>query len=71
VIFRDEIGHVKIGNHWYHHCCEQRHIDATETFFGLLDEYMGKPLSGPFELEARKQAGFTDDELTMLTALAK
>jgi len=68
IIFHDEIGHVRIGNHWYHHCCRERGLEPTETFFSLLDEYMGGPLPGPFETEARLDAGFTHNELELLNA---
>jgi len=71
VIFRDEIGHVRIGNRWYHHCCDQRGLDASETFFELLDQYMGRPLPGPFALDARREAGFSDTELELLMTRAR
>ena len=70
-IFRDEIGHVRIGNHWYLHCCRLRNMDPVPTFFGLVEEYMGRALSGPFEHAARAEAGFTDIELELLEANAR
>ncbi len=66
IILRDEIGHVEIGNRWFRYCCEQRGLDAEETFFNLLEEYYPRGLFGPFNLEAREQAGFSKSELDRL-----
>jgi len=67
IILRDEIGHVKIGNHWFHYLCEQRQLDPLKAFQGLLDEFYPKGLFGPFNLEARQHAGFSAVEMAMLT----
>lgn len=68
IILRDEIGHVKIGNRWFHYLCEQRRLDPLQTFQGLLDEFYPKGLFGPFNLDARQHAGFSDDEMALMTA---
>lgn len=65
VIYDEEIGHVAIGNRWYHHCCEQRELPPRETFQALIRDYFGR-LRGPFNREARMQAGFEEDELTAM-----
>ena len=65
-IYRDEIGHVRIGNHWYRYLCDQRGVDAEITFRELLDRYMGGKLRGPFNWPARIEAGFETSELTDL-----
>jgi len=39
-IFDDEIGHVKIGTHWYKTLCQQRQLDADTTFIQLIEKYM-------------------------------
>ncbi len=67
IILRDEIGHVEIGNRWFRFCCKQRDLKAEPTFRALLDEYYPKGLTGPFNLGAREQAGFSDYELELLT----
>lgn len=66
VIYADEVGHVRIGNHWYQHLCEQRQLEPTTTFQSLIKEYMGGKLRGPFNWEARLEAGFEVRELEML-----
>jgi uncharacterized ferritin-like protein (DUF455 family) len=37
VIYGDEVGHVRIGNFWYHYLCQQRRLDAIDTFRELVD----------------------------------
>jgi uncharacterized ferritin-like protein (DUF455 family) len=65
-IFNDEIGHVKIGSHWYKSLCAERHLDADETFIQLIDKYMQGARFGPFETEARLEAGFGHEEMQAL-----
>ena len=66
VIYRDEIGHVAIGNYWYGRLCAERNLDPPATFRGLVDDYMGGSLRGPFNIEARLEAGFEAAELEAL-----
>lgn len=70
IILRDEIGHVAIGNHWYRHLCNQRGLDPVKTYAELARQYGAPRLKGPLNLDARRQAGFKDDELALLTAVA-
>lgn len=66
IILRDEIGHVRIGSHWFHYCCKKQGLDADSTFRELLSEYMNGSLRGPFYTEARLQAGFSVEEMEAL-----
>ncbi|MFW5431738.1 MAG: ferritin-like domain-containing protein [Methylophilaceae bacterium] len=66
IILRDEIGHVAIGNHWYNWICEQRKLDPIKTFEALRVEYAAPKMRPPFNMEARRKAGFTDEELALL-----
>ncbi|HEY8329195.1 MAG TPA: ferritin-like domain-containing protein [Rhodanobacter sp.] len=70
VILREEVAHVAAGTRWYRHCCERDGIDPIETFFALLRDYMGVSLRGPFNRPARLEAGFVEEELDRLAALA-
>lgn len=70
IILRDEVGHVAIGNHWYRWLCAQRGLDPLETYPRLAAQYNAPRLRGPFNLEARRAAGFEDDELAWLEASA-
>jgi len=66
VILREEIGHVKIGTHWFNYLCDLRQLDSLATFRELLDTYFAGELRGPFHTQARKQAGFTEQEMALL-----
>lgn len=70
IILHEEIGHVKIGNYWYHHLCSIRNLDPTDTFKSLLKEYLTSPLRPPFSYEYRQLAGFTKDEINFLEQLS-
>ncbi|MEO8330896.1 MAG: ferritin-like domain-containing protein [Gallionella sp.] len=66
IILRDEIGHVAIGNRWYSYLCEQRGLEPIANYARLAAEYAAPVLRGPFNLEARRAAGFSDAELAAL-----
>ena len=66
IILRDEVGHVAIGNRWFNYLCQQRNIDPIQTYEQLATQYRAPKLRAPFNLEARRQAGFTEAELTAL-----
>ena len=66
IILHDEIGHVEIGNYWFNYLCKERHYDPITSFSSLCKEYKAPQLKGPFNMTARKQAGFTDMELLLL-----
>ncbi|MEO8280158.1 MAG: ferritin-like domain-containing protein [Ideonella sp.] len=68
VILRDEIGHVAIGNRWYRSLCAQRGLDPVATYAQLATQYQAPRLRGPFNLEARRAAGFDEVELEALLA---
>ena len=66
VILRDEIGHVEIGNRWYNFLCAQRGLDPVATYRMLAQRYRAPALRGPFNLAARRAAGFSEAELAAL-----
>jgi uncharacterized ferritin-like protein (DUF455 family) len=66
IILRDEIGHVEIGNRWYLYLCAQQGLEAASTYDTLAARYRAPVLKGPFNIEARRLAGFTDAELSAL-----
>jgi uncharacterized ferritin-like protein (DUF455 family) len=65
-IFDDEIGHVKIGNFWYRSLCAERKLEPQKTFLHLIKTYMEGAKFGPFETQARIEAGFSHEELQSL-----
>jgi len=66
IILQEEIGHVAIGTHWFNYLCKKRNLDPLATFKELLDTYFDGGLRGPFHVEARMQAGFTEQEMALL-----
>ncbi|HEY8027145.1 MAG TPA: ferritin-like domain-containing protein [Burkholderiaceae bacterium] len=66
IILRDEIGHVAVGNRWFAWLCEQRGLEPLATFAELTTRYKAPTLRGPFNMEARRAAGFTEAELSAL-----
>lgn len=67
IILRDEIGHVATGNRWFGWLCASRKLNPVATYAALTVKYKAPPMRGPFNLEARKAAGFTDAELAALS----
>lgn len=68
IILRDEIGHVAIGNRWFGWLCAERQLDPVTTYASLAQTYKAPQLRGPFNFEARRAAGFTEEELAELLA---
>lgn len=66
IILRDEIGHVSIGNRWYGYLCEQRGLEPLQTYARLATEHAAPVMRGPFNLPARREAGFSESELLAL-----
>ena len=66
VILRDEVGHVAIGNHWYRWLCERDGHDPVALYPTLADRYQAPRMRPPFNLVARRAAGFTDAEIDLL-----
>jgi uncharacterized ferritin-like protein (DUF455 family) len=66
IILRDEIGHVAIGNRWFGWLCDQGKLEPLATYTDLAIRYSAPTLRGPFNMEARRAAGFSDAELESL-----
>ena len=66
IILRDEVGHVLIGNQWFNFLCAKESLSPIKTYKELARAYCAPTLRGPFNLEARKQAGFSTEELSLL-----
>ena len=66
IILRDEIGHVAVGNHWYRYLCSAQNLDPISTFAELAMQHGAQKLKGPFNLAARRAAGFDEAELALL-----
>ena len=68
VILREEVAHVAFGSRWFRYCCQRDGLDPRATFRALLEQYMDGNLRGPFNHEARREAGFDEAELEALEA---
>lgn len=66
IILRDEIGHVAIGNYWFNWLCQRRKLEPISTFESLRQQYKAPKLRPPFNMEARRKAGFSEAELALL-----
>jgi uncharacterized ferritin-like protein (DUF455 family) len=66
IILHDEVGHVAIGNRWFHHLCRQQGLDALTLYPQLVRQYDAPRMKPPYNEAARKAAGFTDAEIAFL-----
>lgn len=57
VIHNDEITHVTTGHRWLTWICEQEATDPVEVFRSNVVKHFKSALKGPFNTEARMQAG--------------
>jgi uncharacterized ferritin-like protein (DUF455 family) len=71
VILQEEVGHVAIGNRWYHWLCERNGLDSHHFYTLASGQYGGPSLKPPFNLEARRQAGFSQQELDALPTTSR
>ena len=70
IIFRDEVGHVEIGTSWFYYFCDQYNLPRQGTFEKLMKQYMEGRVKLPLHHEARKAAGFSEQEIRYLEGLA-
>jgi uncharacterized ferritin-like protein (DUF455 family) len=68
LILRDEIGHVAVGNRWYRRLCAQQGLEPVATYARLAALHQAPRPRGPFNLDARRAAGFDEAELAALAA---
>jgi uncharacterized ferritin-like protein (DUF455 family) len=66
IILRDEIGHVAIGNYWFNWLCTQRGLEPIASYAALAKQYSAPAMRKPLNMEARRKAGFTEQELALL-----
>jgi uncharacterized ferritin-like protein (DUF455 family) len=69
-ILTEEVGHVAIGNHWYHWLCRRDGLDPLAFDALVAEQHRAPRLKPPFNIEARRQAGFSDAELENLPQIA-
>ncbi|MGD1956064.1 MAG: ferritin-like domain-containing protein [Sphingomonadales bacterium] len=60
VIYKDEIGHVRVGAQWFFKIAEEQSCSAEELFDASLERFFSASPKGPFNVPARRQAGLPD-----------
>ena len=65
-ILTDEVSHVAIGNHWFHALCQQRGVQPEAFYQEAALLHRAPRLKPPFNLVARRAAGFSEAELAAL-----
>jgi uncharacterized ferritin-like protein (DUF455 family) len=68
VIYIEEIDHVKAGDKWFKYLCQEMGLNPTKSYIDIIKSYNLMPKSKKFDIEARKKAGFSCDELIQLGA---
>ncbi len=69
IIYKEEIVHVYKGDIWFKYICNERNLDSS-IYFEILEKYKLLEKQRPHvNVDARKKAGFTCDELKKLGAL--
>jgi len=68
IIYKEEIIHVHKGDIWFKYICEKRNLDSS-IYFEILEKYKLLEKQRPHvNVDARKKAGFTCEELKRLGA---
>ena len=57
IIYRDEIGHVRIGQRWFAFACAARGLAAEPAWKNYVATYFKGALKPPFNTAARDAAG--------------
>ncbi len=73
-ILNDEVGHVALGSKWFKIFCAEKNLNSETHYQTLLLNYYaekGGNLKANFNHELRLAAGFSEKELTWLTALSQ
>lgn len=66
VILAEEIGHVAIGNRWYHWLCMRDGLDPHTFYVQEAARHRAPAPKPPLNLGARRRAGFTEAEILAL-----
>ncbi len=69
-ILAEEVGHVAIGNHWFLWLCQRENLDPSRFYTEAAERHRAPRLKPPFNLAARKLAGFSDTELHLLSQIS-
>jgi uncharacterized ferritin-like protein (DUF455 family) len=65
-ILLEEIPHVAAGTRWFLWCCEREKLEPRTMFQILIRDAAKGSIRGPYNYEARLEAGFDEAEMLML-----
>jgi len=66
IIYNEEIEHVSKGDRWFKYLCKKEKSNYLERYLQIIEKYNLKGRASQFNIEARKKAGFSCDELKSL-----
>lgn len=70
IILDEEISHVQKGDYWFKHLCREKGLEFS-IYFEILDKFKLKEKHRPnINVEARKEAGFSCNEIQALADVA-
>lgn len=69
ILLRDEIGHVEVGTRWFRYLCNVEGLNPFNEFVAIVQRYFHGDLRGPFNFEARAEAGFSEEEIRWLKSI--
>ncbi|WP_051453393.1 ferritin-like domain-containing protein [Hydrogenovibrio kuenenii] len=69
ILLNDEIGHVEVGTRWFRYLCKEAGLNPFKEFVNIIESYFHGDLRGPFNFEARQEAGFSEEEIHWLKSI--
>ena len=69
VILKEEVDHVTKGDRWFKYACDKENLEYEPTYMKIIEEVFPGSTKRKMDLnfEARKEAGFSCDELKFLS----
>ncbi len=68
IIYQEEIDHVYKGDKWFKYLCNIEGSDYRVRYLDILERYNLRGRASQFDIEGRKKAGFSCEELIELGA---
>ncbi len=68
IIYKEEIDHVRKGDKWFKYICDLNGYDYRSKYKEIISKYNLAARASQFDINGRKQAGFSCEELIDLGA---
>jgi uncharacterized ferritin-like protein (DUF455 family) len=62
---------VGAGARWVRYRCQEERVDPDQKFLKLVMQYIGHYPRGPFNHQARRKAGFSENEINVMESSIK